>query len=296
MVSINKSVLITGASSGIGKACALYLDKMGFLVYGGVRTERDAKTLKAESSDMLEPIFLDVTKKETISDAVRAISCKSEYPFFGLVNNAGLGLRGVLEATPEEELRRVLEVNVIGLHAVTRALLPLLRRNKGRIVNMGSENSFTAGPNGSSYAASKFAVRAISDSLRLEMVPFGVTVSLIAPTSTESKTWDKLIAYRKQLRASVSDELFKDYSFFFDSEENVLVSIVKPIPANEVAMAVAHALTAKNPHFEYSVGKDSEKAYRTSLRSKSNYTREKIIELENSIEEWKKRKGVNNTE
>ena len=279
-----QSVLVTGASSGIGKECALHLEKMGFLVFAGVRTAMDQKRLKTEASGMLQPIILDVTKSESISNAAGLIFAQKEYPLFGLVNNAGIGLRGVLEATPITEVRKMLEVNVIGLYAVTKEFLPLLRSHRGRIVNIGSENSFTAGPNGSAYAASKFAVRAISDSLRLEMVPFGVSVSLIAPTSTESNTWDKLKVYRDKLRASVKPEILDAYKYFFDFEdENVTVENLKPIPAADVADVVAHALTAKKPGYEYPVGANAEKAYKLSQRSKKHYINKMIKKLTDSM-------------
>ena len=126
---IRKSVLVTGASSGIGKECALHLDKLGFKVFAGVRTEQAKEKLQKGASDKFRPIILDVTKEETIKTALEVISREQEYPLFALVNNAGIGLRGVLEVTPEEELRKILEVNVIGLHAVTKTFLPLFRMN-----------------------------------------------------------------------------------------------------------------------------------------------------------------------
>jgi short-subunit dehydrogenase len=258
-----QSILITGASTGIGKACALHLDNLGFMVFAGVRKEKDIDALCKEASDKLKPIILDVTKTETISDAVDTISHESAYPLFGLVNNAGIGISGVLEATPEAEFRKLLEVNAIGLHAVTRALLPLLRKHKGRIINIGSTASFIAGPGSSSYAASKFAVRAISDSLRLELKPFGMFVSLVAPGAIESDIWHKAQAYKKELRKSAAPELLEAYTLFIKAGDNMADSI-KLIPALEVAKAVAHALTSKRPKYVYLVGKDAKKAYTLS--------------------------------
>lgn len=263
-----KSILITGASTGIGKACALHLDKMGFMVFAGVRKDKDKDTLNKEASDKLKPIILDVTKEKTIVDAVEIISNETEYPLFGLVNNAGIGISGVLEATPETEFRKLLEVNVIGLHAVTRALLPLLRKNKGRIINIGSSASFMAGPGASSYAASKFAVRAISDSLRLELKPFGMFVSLVAPGAIESDIWDKAKIYKEKLRKSVAPELLETYKLFIKAGEK-MVDIIKPIPALEVANSVAHGLTSKKPKYVYLVGNDAKKTYKLLKLPKS---------------------------
>ncbi len=275
----NKSILITGASSGIGKACALHLDKMGFMVFAGIRNEEDGDTLKKQASDRLKPIILDVTKEETIALAVEMISQETEYPLYSLINNAGVGLRGVLEVTPETELRNLLEVNVIGLHAVTRAFLPLLRNNKGRIVNIGSENSFTAGPSGSSYAASKFAVRAISDSLRLELITFGMSVSLIAPTSTHSDIWEKSKAYREKLHKNISLELREVYKFFLKLDEGGTIENIKPISALEVVHSIVHALTSEKPKYEYHVTKKSKKVYKLSKLLKENTTGHSIRRL-----------------
>lgn len=260
-----RSILVTGASSGIGKETALYLDKMGFMVFAGVRRDEDKTALEKESSDKFRAIILDVTNKDTINNAVATIEKEKEYPFYGLVNNAGIGLRGVLEVTPEEEVRKLFEVNVIGLHAVTRAFLPLLRHNGGRIINIGSEAGFTAGSNGSAYAASKFAVRAISDSLRLELIPFDIFVSYVAPTSTHSAIWDKNTKYRNELNKRVSPEIFEAYKFFFKAAEREVVECVNPIPTIEVAKDIVDALVSTKPKYEYCSGEKAQQAYRMSL-------------------------------
>lgn len=255
-----KSVLITGSSTGIGKACALHLNGLGFKVFAGVRQDKDADTLSKEASSILQPVILDVTKPETIKNAVEIISKEQLYPLFGLVNNAGIGISGVLEATPETDLRELLEVNVIGLHSVTRSFLPLLRKNAGRVINIGSGASYLASPGISSYSASKFAVRAISDSLRLELQPFGMSVSLIAPGVIKSDIWDKARVYKEKLRKSVTQELLDAYSLFVTAGE-VMIDQIKPIPALEVAKAVTHGLTSKKPKCVYFVGKDAQRAY-----------------------------------
>ena len=256
----NISVLITGTSTGIGKACALHLDKMGFKVFAGVRNVKDKEILINEASEKLKPIIIDVVKEDTIIEAVNIISNETEYPLFGLINNAGIGISGVLEAIPVTELRKVMEVNVIGLHAVTKAFLPLLRKNKGRIINIGSISSFMASPGSSSYAASKFAVRAISDSLRIELKPFGMFVSLIAPGAIESSIWDKSRAYKKNLSKNADTELLDVYKLFVKAGEKMIDSIT-PISAVEVAKVVAHGLTSKNPKNVYFVGNDAKKVY-----------------------------------
>ena len=254
-----KSLLITGASSGIGKTCALSLDQLGFKVFAGVRKTEDGDALKNEASERLQPTILDVTKPETIRQVIELISADPQCSFFGLVNNAGIGISGVLEATPEDELRKVLEVNVIGVHAVTKACLPLLRKNTGRIVNIGSSAGFLSGPGASSYSASKFAVRAITDSLRVEVKPLGMHVSLVAPGAIESDIWDKGRAYKEKMRRSANPELLKVYELFVKAGENMM-KVIRPIPALEVAKVVTHALTSNRPKPVYVVGRDARKA------------------------------------
>ena len=149
-----RSVLVTGASTGIGKAIALALHARGFVVFAGVRRESDGVALRREAGDRLKPVLLDVTRQDSIARAVAAISEQTGGELYGLVNNAGVGLGGPLEIVPIEETRKLMEVNVIGLLAVTQAFLPLLRKGQGRIVNIGSLAGIVAMPGGSSYAAS----------------------------------------------------------------------------------------------------------------------------------------------
>jgi len=186
-----KTIVITGTSSGIGKACALYLDKMGFKVYAGVRKQVDGDNLKKESSDKLSPIILDVNNTESINAAVSIIKKETDGNVFGLINNAGIGQGGPLEIIPVSEIRKVMEINVIGLVAVTQAFLPMLRKNKGRIINIGSSTSIIAFPGASIYAASKFAVRALTDSLRVELKLFDMHAVLIVPGHVETVLWNK---------------------------------------------------------------------------------------------------------
>lgn len=256
----NKSVLITGASSGIGKACALHLDKLGFKVYAGIRNEEDGDKLTNKSSEKLTPVILDVTEEKTITESINFICSQQEYCFYGLVNNAGISISGVLEVTPVEELRRILEVNVIGVHAVTRAALSLLRKNKGRIVNIGSAASLFSLPGGSSYSASKFAVRAITDSLRLEVRPFGMTVSLIAPGAIKTEIWTKADEYRKKMQQNISPELSDAYKMFKVAADR-LHKDIQPSSPLEVAKSVEHALTSKKPKILYLVGGEAKRAY-----------------------------------
>jgi len=262
-----KSILITGASSGIGKETALYLDEQGFKVFAGVRTVKDMEIMKQEGSERLVPVILDVTKEETIHNTLNIILKDKEYFFLGLVNNAGIGMRSVLEIIPKHEFQKVFEVNVIGLHSVTRIFLPLIRKNKGRIVNVGSEAGFMAWGGGGAYSASKFAVRGLTDSLRLEMIPFGVHVSYVAPTSTQSKIWVKN-QEDARLREGISAEVRKGYNYFFKAQDRADPENMNVLPAIEVAKDIADALTVSNPRYEYYSGEKSEESYKMSLLPK----------------------------
>jgi len=260
----NKTIIITGASTGIGKACALHLDKTGFKVFAGIRKQNDGDSLKEEVSDKLTSIILDVTDIKSIQSAANIIEKESNGELFGLVNNAGIGLSGVVEVTPIEEIRKLMEVNVIGLFAVTQTMLPLLRKSKGRIINIGSTSSFIALPGASVYSASKFAVRAITDSLRRELKHLGVSSILIAPGAVESEIWEKRKEYKAELRKRVKPEIAEHYTTlarFGDKIEQEL----KKVPAIEVAKAVTKALTSAKPKFYYPVGSDAKGATITSL-------------------------------
>lgn len=256
---MNKTVLITGTSTGIGRACALHLDELGFTVYAGVRRPDDAQDLKKEGSELLRPIILDVTDESSIANAASQIESETGGHLDGLINNAGIGLGGALEVTPLEEIHKLMHVNVIGVLAVTKAFIPMLRESKGRIINIGSTAGYLASPGASVYAASKFAVRALTDAMRLELHDFGIKVILLSPGAIESAIWDKGKAYREALQARVDPDTGAMYGAlrrFGDS----LYTDMKRIPALEVARVVADALRTKHPKRYYIVGKDAKGA------------------------------------
>lgn len=267
-----KAIVITGTSTGIGKACALYLDKMGFKIYAGVRKQVDGDNLKKEASERLTPIILDVTSEESIAAASSFIQKETDGELFGLINNAGIGRGGALEVTLVTEIRKLMEVNVIGLMGVTRAFIPMLRKGKGRIINIGSTSSLLAFPGASAYSASKFAVRAISDSLRLELKSFGVSVILVAPGAVESEIWTKGKGYKEKLRKTVKTEITQLYAplIKFGDELN---EKTRKIPASKVAKQVARGLISKKPKLYYLVGNDAKGA-------------SKVAKLPNSILDW----------
>ena len=264
----DKAIVITGTSTGIGKACALYLDKLGYEVYAGVRNKADGNSLKQEASSRLRPTVLDVTNTDSISSAVSIIENKTGGNLFGLINNAGIGRGGALEVTPVTEMRKLLEVNVIGLMVVTQAFIPMLRKAKGRIINIGSTSGYIAFPGASLYSASKFAVRAITDSLRLELKPFGISVSLISPGAIESAIWVKGSEYKDKLRKTVNPDIAELYTPLRKFGDR-LNKEVKKIPAIEVAKVVANALKLTKPKRYYFVGNDIKSAKKISKMPKA---------------------------
>ncbi|MDQ3878162.1 MAG: SDR family oxidoreductase, partial [Actinomycetota bacterium] len=185
-------VVITGASSGIGRACALYLDRNGHRVFAGVRKEADAESLREQGSNRMSPVLVDVTDQESITKARDHVEADLDgRPLHGLVNNAGITISGPAEFVPIDEVRRQFEINLFGHMAMTQAFLPMLRRSKGRIVNVGSIGGINALPFMSPYCASKFAMEAFSDSLRMELAAWDMRVSLIEPGSIATPLWEK---------------------------------------------------------------------------------------------------------
>src|SRR5512133_1382728 len=194
-MSTGRSVLVTGASSGMGRACAVRLSAAGFTVFAAVRKESDADALRERGSPRLVPVLLDVTKAETISTAASAIrEAVGESGLAGLVNNAGIAVTGPIELVPLEELRRQFEGNVFGQVAVTQAFLPLVRAARGRIVNVGSVGAKFALPFGGALNSSKAAFESLSDSLRMELRPWGIHVVLVSPGAIRTSAEAKLVA------------------------------------------------------------------------------------------------------
>ena len=186
------SVVITGASTGIGEACALHLDQLGWRVFAGVRKDSDGEALQRKASPRLMPVRIDVTDAASIAGAREIVARElGDRGLDGLVNNAGVVVAGPLEFVPMDDLRRQLEINVIGQIAVTQAFLSFVRTARGRIVNIGSVSGKMATPFVGPYAASKFAMEALTDALRCELRPWGIQVSIVEPGSIATPIWEK---------------------------------------------------------------------------------------------------------
>jgi NAD(P)-dependent dehydrogenase (short-subunit alcohol dehydrogenase family) len=241
-----RAALVTGASSGIGAACATRLVGSGWRVFAGVRRAGDAPV-------GTEEILLDVTNEGQVRAATERIG-----ELHGLVNNAGIALAMPLEFIPLEELRRQFEVNVFGQVAVTQAFLPQLRQTHGRIVFVGSIAGRSALPFLGPYAASKHALEAIADTLRLELRQFGIGVSLVQPGTIRTPIWAKSAAVADALADGAPAELTDLYGERIAAfREVALRRGAQGAPAEEVARVVEETLTTKRPPTRKLVGLDA---------------------------------------
>lgn len=252
-----RSVLVTGASTGIGRATALRLDADGWQVFAGVRKEADAENLRAAASPRLAPVILDVTDPEQIAAAASRIEEESDGGLDGLVNNAGVAVPGPLETVPLDDLRHQLEVNLIAYVAVTQAMLPQIRRAEGRIVFLASIGGRIAFPFGGPYHASKFATEAIGDVFRQELRPWGIEVAIIEPGSIDTPIWGRGQDKATEIEAR-SPKTNLLYGAALEKFRKVIEDTAeRGIPPEKVAKAIAHALESKRPKTRYLVGLDA---------------------------------------
>ena len=253
------TVVVTGASTGIGAACALDCAGRGMTVFAGVRDLRAGEALAAKGGPSLIPITIDVTDEPSIARSVEAVQLVvGEKGLGGLVNNAGIVVGSPLEVIPLSHLRKQLEVNVIGQIAVTQAFLPLLRRGRGRIVNMGSIAGRGTIPLLGPYSASKYALEALTDALRMELQPWGIQVSIIEPGAIATPIWEKSAKEAEGLEASVSAEAKALYGeAVIRIREAIAQAAQRAIAPEAVVRAVHHALTAARPRTRYLVGTDA---------------------------------------
>jgi NAD(P)-dependent dehydrogenase (short-subunit alcohol dehydrogenase family) len=250
-----KFVLITGASTGIGEACALMLTGMGFHVFAGVRKTQDGEALCQKAPGNLKYIILDIADSGCIASAVETIAkAAGDSGLYGLVNNAGIAVGGPLEFVPIDALRQQFEINVVDQVAVTQAFLPLLRSARGRIINMGSIGGRVSTPYQAPYNASKFALEALTDALRIELSPWGIQVSIIEPGGIATPIWLKSLAAFDELSTGISPRMYDLYGPVITGMRKY-VSEPRSTPPSSVAQAVVHALTADRPKARYIVGK-----------------------------------------
>jgi len=250
------AVVITGASSGIGEACALDLVGRGFRVYAGVRKEADAQRLRDRGLPELVPVMLDVTDESTLRAAAGRITDEmGGQGIAGLVNNAGLAIVGPLETITAERLRHQYDVNVFGLVATTRAFLPLLRAGRGRIVNISSLSGILAMPFFGPYTSSKFAVEALSDCLRVEVQKWGIHVSVIEPGGVKTPIWQKSKVVNAEILGDAPTDSLALYKDEIQAVRNAAAETERTgMPVAWVTDAIRHALTAARPKTRYPLG------------------------------------------
>lgn len=252
-----KYVLITGASSGIGKATAEMLAKSGFIVFAGVRKEHDAAQLEQEN---IIPVYIDINSDEQVNSVYTQIEqIVQENGLYGLVNNAGIAIAGPMEFLPLEKLRLQLETNVIGQVRAIQTFLPLIRKNKGRIINISSIAGFSAFPFKGAYCASKHAIEAVSDCLRRELSIWNIPVSIIAPGIIKTSIWERSLGLFLETLCEMNPNAQKYYGNYCDPLIEKMKKKVEKlaISPEEVAKMIYKALNDKKPRSRYLVGKDA---------------------------------------
>jgi NAD(P)-dependent dehydrogenase (short-subunit alcohol dehydrogenase family) len=245
------SVLVTGAARGIGRATALRLAVAGWEVVAGVRRAEDGEALKAEATGRVAPVFLDVTDADQVAALDEALPAALD----AVVNNAGIVVGGPIEGVPVDDLRRQLEVNVVGQVAVTQAVLPRLRASRGRVVFVSSLSGRVATPMTGAYNASKFALEAVADSLRLELRPWGIRVILVEPAQTDTDMWRKADSTLDEEVAALSPVHRELYAKHIEGFRRTIPRSQRMAsPVEGVAATIERALTARRPRARYVVG------------------------------------------
>src|SRR3990167_4741518 len=252
------SVVVTGVSTGIGWGTVKVLVARGFHVFGSVRKPSDGERLKAEFGDAFTPLLFDVTDEAAVRAGARQVEAAlGARALAGLVNNAGIAVAGPLLHLPIEDFRRQMEVNVTAMVTVTQAFAPLLgaespaRKDPGRIVNISSVGGKTANPFMAPYCASKFAVEGLSESLRRELLPYGVDVVIIAPGAVATPIWGKadeldITAYANTAYAGPLARLLAYMQGLGKSG----------LPPERIGEAIHAALTTPRPKVRYTVSPD----------------------------------------
>jgi NAD(P)-dependent dehydrogenase (short-subunit alcohol dehydrogenase family) len=252
---MKRSILVTGAATGLGKEMSLYLAERGFQVYGTTRDLRQAESLKAAATErgvQLSVLPLDVTDPASIDAAVQQIVAETG-GIYGVVNNAGIGLRGYFEDLEADEIRQLFDANVFGLMAVTKAVLPYMRKaGRGRIILMSSVGGRIGSLGVTTYCATKFAVEGFGESLFQELAPLGVQVVLIEPGIVKTERWstNRGLARNAMNPASPYHQWFCQAEK--ESDQLVRASVATPV---DVATVVHQALTAEKPRLRYMVGR-----------------------------------------
>jgi len=257
----DRSILVTGASTGIGEACAVEFDHLGWHVFAGVRRDEDGKRLEAKSSSRLRPVPLDVTDPATIDAAADEITANvGDNGLTALVNNAGVAVGGPVEYIAIDEWRRQFEVNVFGQVAVTKGMLPLIRRSTagGRIVFIGSIGGRMASPFIAPYSASKHAIEAIAESMRHELFGSGIRTVVVEPGAVRTPIWDKGKSSADEIEQSLPPEGLERYAgAIVGLRKGMEFQARTGVDPAVVARVVVRAVTTSRPAARYLVGRDA---------------------------------------
>lgn len=254
---MSRTVVVSGASTGIGRAAAERLGRGGWRVLAGVRT--DAAAAELDSLDGVEAVRLDITDEASIAALAERLAGEADAVLGGLVNNAGTAVGGPVECLPISEWRRQFETNFFGHVALTRALLPRLRRDGGRIVFTSSVGGFSATPFLGPYNASKFAIEGLADSLRQEVAELGVRVSIVQPGATATQMIAGADATTQRALGYVGDDAPEHYRRVGAAVGRAFSEVMpkNAVEPDVVAQAIEHALTAAAPRTRYRVGNDT---------------------------------------
>lgn len=253
---VGRLVVVTGASTGIGAATARELERRGFHVLAGVRRDRDADAIRAPG---IEPLIIDVTDPDHIQALVARVRDDPRgRSLRAVVNNAAIQANVPVEAFPIDEWRRMFEVNLFGQVAVTQALLPALFGSKGRVVNISSVGGRIAMATYGPYAGTKFALEAVSDSLRRELAPSGVRVVVVEPGAVRTEMLGRAIATAAELVSAMTPEQRGRYGGLVHAvNAQASSSTESGLPAEAAARVIAKAVTARRPRTRYTVGRDA---------------------------------------
>jgi NAD(P)-dependent dehydrogenase (short-subunit alcohol dehydrogenase family) len=257
----------------MGASAARELARQGFHVLAGVRRDRDADAIRSTS---IEPVILDITKSEQV-EALAARVAADPRALYALVNNAGIQVNAPVEALPMAQWRWVFEVNLFGHIAVTQALLPALLRSKGRVINISSVGGKIAMATYGAYAGAKFALEAVSDSLRREVAPLGVQVVVVEPGGVRTEMAARGIATANHLAAQMTPEQDERYGSLVQAINSLMASgTASGLTADAAARVIAKAVTTRRPRTRYTIGRDAALITRLS-RMLSDRTLDRVI-------------------
>jgi len=255
-----KTILITGTSTGIGRATALHLDQLGYQVIGTVRKESDAQDIQESASSKLRVLLLDVASPSDLFQFQESLEQElGNGGLWALINNAAIGFSSPLEFVALDQFRQLFEVNLFGLLAVTQICLPYIRQEQGRVINISSTASIVIAPFHGPYSAAKIGLNALSNALRLELRPFGIQVSVMVCGSVQTPIWDKGGALARHLWEEQPPEATQLYGAQYAQLGSFFEQMGhKGLPPKKVAETIDHALSSKQPKQTYYIGRDAQ--------------------------------------